>query len=200
MRWVVCDSHSSDLPIISQNDTLLLARLRRRLQRRHDRLIEDILQLVLRQRRALHVLDRTKFLRHALAVLLPNGLHLRLRQLLAHLRVVTEIGLCADDQAGDAGAVVVDFGEPFLADVLEGGGAGDAEAHEEDVGLRIGEGTEAVIVFLAGGVEEAQGVGLVADPGEIGVSFRLLVTACSCDAKSPLERMDSSEGTYVAIR
>jgi hypothetical protein len=95
---------------------------------------------------------------------------------------------------------VVDFGEPFLADVLEGGGAGDAEAHEEDVGLRVGEGAETVIVFLAGGVEEAEGVGLVTDPGEMGVSFRLLVTACSCDAKSPLERMDSSEGASVVIR
>jgi hypothetical protein len=196
MRRAVCDSHSSDLPIISQNDTLLLARLRRRLQSRHDRLVEDILQLVLRQRRALHVLDCSEFLRHALAVFLPNGLHLRLRQLLAHLRVVAEIGLCADDQAGDAGAVVVHFGEPFLADVLEGGGAGDAEAHEEDVGLRIGEGAEAVVVFLASSVEEAEGVGLVADPGAMVVSFRLLVAACSCDAKSPLKRMDSSDGTW----
>jgi len=60
--------------------------------------------------------------------------------------------------------VVVNFGEPFLADVFEGGRGCDGEADEEDVGLGVGEGAEAVVVFLASGVEEAEGVGFVADP------------------------------------
>lgn len=60
--------------------------------------------------------------------------------------------------------MVVHFGEPLLADVLEGGGGCDAKTDEEDVGLRVREGPEPVVVFLAGGVEEAERVGFVADP------------------------------------
>ncbi len=61
--------------------------------------------------------------------------------------------------------MVVNFGEPFLADVLEGGGRGDTEADEEDVGLGVGEGAETVVVFLTSGIEEAERVRFVADPG-----------------------------------
>ena len=87
-------------------------------------LIEDILQLVLRERRTLHVLDRTQLLRHSLTILLTHWRHTLLCKLLTDLAIVTEIGLSADDEAGDSRAVVVDFREPLLADVLEGGGRG----------------------------------------------------------------------------
>ena len=60
---------------------------------------------------------------------------------------------------------MVHLGEPLFSHVLEGGGGGDGEADEEDVGLRVGEGSQAVVVFLSGGIEEAEGVGFVADPG-----------------------------------
>ena len=60
--------------------------------------------------------------------------------------------------------MMVDFGEPFLADVLERGGGGHAEAHEENVGLGVGERTEAIVIFLTGGIEETEGVGFVANP------------------------------------
>jgi hypothetical protein len=40
--------------------------------------------------------------------------------------------------------------------------------------LRVGEGAEPVVVLLAGGVEEAEGVGFVSDPGgELVVSLLL---------------------------
>ena len=52
-------------------------------------LIKHILKLELRQRRALHVLDRTQLLGHLLAVLFPHRLHLLLRQLLPNLRIVS---------------------------------------------------------------------------------------------------------------
>lgn len=64
--------------------------------------------------------------------------------------------------------MVVDLWEPLFADVLEGGGGGDGEADEEDVGLGVGEGAETVVIFLSGGIEEAEGVWLVADPGRGG--------------------------------
>jgi hypothetical protein len=38
---------------------------------------------------------------------------------LAHRSIVTEIYLRANNEAGDARAMMVDFGKPLLADVLE---------------------------------------------------------------------------------
>ena len=100
-------------------------------------LIEDILELVLRQRRALDVFDCPELLGHPLAVLLANRLHLLLGQLFPHTRVIAQIRLCADDQARHARAVVVDLREPFLAHVFERSGRRDTGAYEENVCLRV---------------------------------------------------------------
>ena len=51
----------------------------------------------------------------------------------------------------------------LFLDVFERAGADDGEADEEDVGLWVGERPEAVVVLLAGCVEESQCVGLAAD-------------------------------------
>lgn len=82
-------------------------------------LVKDVLELVLRQGRTFHVLDRTKVLRHFLTILPANRLHLLLAKLVTHRGVVTQIDLSADDEAGHARAVVMDFGKPLLANVLE---------------------------------------------------------------------------------
>lgn len=89
----------------------------------------------------------------------------------------------ADDEAWNAGAVVVHLGKPLLADVLERCGGCDAEADEEDVGLGVGEGAKAVVVFLSGCVEQAEGVGFVADP-----RCREAVLAGICETDFPLSR------------
>lgn len=68
---------------------------------------------------------------------------------------------------------MVHFGKPLLPYVLKGGGRGDGEADEEDVGLGVREGAKTVVVFLSGCVEETEGVGFVADPG------RLVSRACT---------------------
>lgn len=99
--------------------------------------IEHILQLVLRQRTALDVLDSTELLSHSLSFLFPHRLHLLFGQLFPHTGVISQVCLRAHNKARDAGAMVVDFGKPFLADVLEGGWRGDAEAYEENVGLGV---------------------------------------------------------------
>lgn len=85
-------------------------------------LIEHILQLELRESRALHVLDSAKVFGHALAIFFPHGLHLLLAELLAHLRIITQICLSANNEARHARAVVVDLGEPLFSHVLETGG------------------------------------------------------------------------------
>ena len=142
-------------------------------------LIKHILQLILRQRRALHILDSAQLFRHPLSILPPNRAHLLLIELLAHAGVIAEIGLRADDQAGHAGTVVVHLWEPLFAHVLEGGGRGDGEADEEDVGLGVGEGTQTVVIFLSGGIKEAEGVWLVADPKGKGLEG-MFVFVCDC--------------------
>lgn len=100
-------------------------------------LVKHVLEFVLRQGTALDVLDRAQLLGHTLAVFFSYGLHLLLCQLVLDTLVFPQIDLCANYEAWNAGAVVVDLGEPFLADVFEGCGGCDTEANEEDVGLRV---------------------------------------------------------------
>lgn len=100
-------------------------------------LIEHILELVLCQSRALNVLDRAKLPCHSLAIFPLHRRHPLLRQLVLDGIVFPQIDLCADNQARDTGAVVVYFGEPFLAYVLEGCRRCNREADEEDICLRV---------------------------------------------------------------
>lgn len=100
-------------------------------------LIKDILQFILSQGGAFDVFHRSKLLGHPIPVFLPDGLHFLTGEFFADGGVIPEIGLGADNQAGDTGAVVMDFGEPFLPDVLKGGGGSDGEADQEDIGLGV---------------------------------------------------------------
>lgn len=59
---------------------------------------------------------------------------------------------------------MVNFGEPLFSDILKRGRRGDGEADEENIGLRVGEGSETVVIFLSCGIEESQSVWLVANP------------------------------------
>jgi hypothetical protein len=118
----------------------------------------------LRQGAALDVLDGSKLLCHALAVLARDRSHTLFCKLLTNGNVVPKINLCADDKTGNSGAVMVDLGKPFLAHVFKGGRRRDREADEEHIGLRIRERPQTVIVLLPGGVEETKCVGFVADP------------------------------------
>jgi hypothetical protein len=127
-------------------------------------LIEHVLELVLRQRRALDVLDCAQLSRHPLAVLALDRRHPLLGQLVLDRVVFPQIDLRADNQTRHARAMVVHLGEPLLTDVLERGGRRHGEAHKEDVGLGVREGAQAVVIFLSGGVEQAEGVGLITDP------------------------------------
>lgn len=77
--------------------------------------------------------------------------------------------------------MVADLGHPLLLDVLEGRGCDDAVADEEDVRLRVGERAEAVVVFLSGGVEEPECVGIIADHDGHGVVVEDLERAVEMD-------------------
>jgi hypothetical protein len=51
---------------------------------------------------------------------------------------------------------VKDLGDPLLLDVVERVGRVDREADEDDVRVRVREGTETVVVFLTGGIPEGE--------------------------------------------
>ncbi len=82
-------------------------------------LVENVLQSLLRQGRALHVLHRAQLSCEPFALLWGDRPLLLPRQLLQHLRIVPEIDLCSDDEARNTGTVMVNFGEPLLLHVLE---------------------------------------------------------------------------------
>lgn len=111
-------------------------------------LIKYILEALLRECRALDVLDRTQLPRQPLTRLKGHRPLLLPSKLFGDSWVIAEIDLCADDQARHTGAVVVYLGEPLFLDVLKGCRRCDGEAHQEDVGLRVGQRSQAVVVLL----------------------------------------------------
>lgn len=129
----------------------------------HDGLVEHVLQALLGKCRALDILDRLELFGQLFALFDANGLQLVLGQLLQRRRVLSQIDLGAHQQERRLLTVVQYFGHPFLFDVLVGRWTHDAEADEKDVGLRIGERPEPVVVLLAGRVEQAERVRLTAD-------------------------------------
>lgn len=56
--------------------------------------------------------------------------------------------------------MVLDLGDPLAADILEGGRINEGEGDDEDVGARVGEGTQAVVVLLTGRIPETEAHGL----------------------------------------
>jgi hypothetical protein len=71
--------------------------------------------------------------------------------------------------------MIMDLGKPFLPNVLERGRGGYAEAYEKDVGLGVGERSQAIIVLLPRRIEESQCIGFVANPGGELVSLSSLL-------------------------
>ena len=82
-------------------------------------LIKHIFKFILGQGGALHILDSPQLLCHLLSILFTHRAHALLCELFPYLRVIAEIGLRANDEARNARAMVMDFGEPLLSDVLE---------------------------------------------------------------------------------
>ena len=61
----------------------------------------------------------TQFLGHSLAIFLAHRCHLLLLQFLTYRGIVSQIGLCADDETWNTGTVMMNLRKPFLADVFE---------------------------------------------------------------------------------
>lgn len=61
---------------------------------------------------------------------------------------VSRTNLRADEQVRDTGSVLLQLGHPFFTHVLEAGGVDHREADEEDIGHRVGQRPQAVVVLL----------------------------------------------------
>ena len=57
---------------------------------------------------------------------------------------------------GDIGAEVLDLGCPLLGDVLQAVRRVYTKAHQNDVGVGVRQGTQSVVVLLAGGIPQCQ--------------------------------------------
>lgn len=99
--------------------------------------------------------------------------HSLLTESLDRLRIVPQIKLGAHEDNRDVRGVMGDFRVPlflcqsiiaerssgyaYLAqDVVERGGGHNRKANEEDIGLRVGEGTQTVIILLTGSIPKSK--------------------------------------------
>ena len=112
-------------------------------------LIKDILQSLLRQRRALDIHDRAQLVRQFLALRCGYGSLVLSLERLYHLGVLPKIDLSAYNDARHVRAVMVDLWEPFFFQVPERGGRSDIEAHKENVRLRVAQWAKTVVILLA---------------------------------------------------
>jgi hypothetical protein len=123
-------------------------------------LVEDILQTLLRERRALKILHRIDFLGFGHTLLEGYRSEVLLTKASNGLGILTKIELGAHEEDGGVGAVVVNLGVPLRRYVLEGAGGNDGEAKKEDVGLRVRQWAKAIIIFLTSSIPKTKIDGL----------------------------------------
>lgn len=145
-----------------------------------DSFIEHALQVALCEGRTFQVLVRTDLLGHGQGLLVRYRLHLSCAQAICGGTIVSQVQLGTDEDDGDVGGMVFDFRIPLRArtigqlplasslrppqqegrevylgfNVIEGRRANDGETDEEDIGLRVGERSESVVILLASGIPQ----------------------------------------------
>lgn len=139
--------------------------------------IKHTLQIPLRQRRTLQILMCPNLLGHRKRLFIRHRLHLLRPQRLSSGSVFSQIQLCSNENDGHARCVVLDFGVPFGFYVVKGWRRDDGEADEEDVGLRVGQGAETVVVFLTGCIPESEADGSAVDHDAGGVVVKPVVVS-----------------------
>lgn len=110
--------------------------------------VKHLLQILLRQRRALHVRDGPDFFRQRSGIFLWHGPLPPPRQLDQHFDILPQVALRAYEEDGREGAAAADLWDPLLPHVLKGGGADHAEAEQQGVGAAVAEVPEFVKLIL----------------------------------------------------
>lgn len=106
--------------------------------------------------RALEVPHCTNLLCDRHTLLGTNRSLRSLAELIDNLGIVTQVLLAPNQDDGQVLAKVKYFRDPLLLNIVERVGRVDSEADENDVRVRVGKGTETIVVFLAGGIPESE--------------------------------------------
>ena len=113
-----------------------------------DRLVKDVFESILSQRRALDVRFGAQLLGHVTSVVdLQYLTHLG-----QHAFVVPQISLGADQQEGCIWNMVLDLGDPFRLYILVRRPRDDRVTHQEHIGLGVRQWAQSVVVLLTGGI------------------------------------------------
>ena len=126
-------------------------------------LVKYILESLLSESGTFHVLDGPELPGQPVPHVEAQRPLLVLGQLLHGGGVVSQIDLGSHQQEGSVLAMVGDLGHPFFLDIFKTRRGNDTEANEEDVCLGIGERPKPVVILLASGIEEPEGVGFPAN-------------------------------------
>lgn len=118
--------------------------------------LKDLLDTFLGLGRAFQVLESTNLLGNSLTLISSDGALGSTLELLNGLGVVSQIGLAADKDDRHTLAEVEDLRDPLLLHVVQGIGRINAEANENNTGVGVRKGTQAVVVFLASRIPESK--------------------------------------------
>lgn len=106
--------------------------------------------------RAENVFVCADLLSKSVALSASDGVLIALSEAVHDVGVVGEIDLGADQNDGSVRAKVANLRIPLCAHILEGRGRDGAVDEEENIGLRVRERTEAIVVVLTSGIPETK--------------------------------------------
>lgn len=115
-------------------------------------LIKDILEALLCECRALEKRIGSNIPGNGLPFGGGDGLLTPLREAIEFDGIFPEIHLAAAQNHVTTRTDALDLGGPATFDVFQGRVMDDGVAENEDIGLVVGEGSEALVVLLAGGI------------------------------------------------
>jgi len=128
-----------------------------------DSFIENILQSLLGECRAFHEFDCIDFLGFGHSLFVRDGCHVLFSESVDGILFFSQIELSSDQDNGGAWAVMRDLRVPFGGNVLERRGRDDGETAEENISLRVREGSQSIVIFLSGSIPESKIDGLSID-------------------------------------
>jgi len=152
-----------------------------------DGFVKHALQIALCESRALEVLLSPDFLAHLKGLFVLNRGSSHLAHALLGCFIIAQIELGANENDGNARSMMLNFRGPLRRvnrnpdianqethlglDIVKRCAADDGEADQEDVGLRVGQGSQTIIIFLTSSVPQSQTDGFTVyhDTGRIVV-------------------------------
>lgn len=161
------------------------------------RFIEYTFKVPLGECRTFQIFMRPDLFGYLERLLIRHRLHPLLSERIHSRSVFSQVQLCADQDDRDVWRVMLYFWEPLRLYVVKGRGADDGKTNQEDVGLWVGQGSQAVVVLLASSVPQSQANGLSVDHDAGGV---VIETISDIRQGCPRESSQSLHSRYIFSR